>query len=99
MGRLRKKLNRMLIVEVLAESPAQMSGLKATELQSDGTIVLGNLVTEINGEVVLTVVDLLFAIEACADGDTVALKIWRSCDENIADITRVKLSTSDKLQR
>lgn len=96
---LRKKLNGVLIVEVLAGSPAQMSGLKATELQSDGTIVLGDLITEVNGEVVLTVEDLLSAIEARADGDTVALKIWRNCDENNADIVRVKLSTSDKLQR
>ena len=47
---LRKKLNGVLIVEVLAGSPAQISGLKATELQSDGTIVLGDLIAEVNGE-------------------------------------------------
>jgi len=73
--------------------------LKATELQSDGTIVLGDLITEVNGEMVVTVEDLLSAIEARADGDTVSLKIWRNCDENNADIVRVKLSSSDKLQR
>ena len=96
---LRKKLNGAFIVEVLAGSPVQISGLKATELQSDGTIVLGDLITEVNGEMVVTVEDLLSAIEARADGDTVSLKIWRNCDENNADIVRVKLSSSDKLQR
>ena len=96
---LRKKLNGVLIVEVLAGSPVQISGLKATELQSDGTIVLGDQITEVYGEMVVTVEDLLSAIEARADGDTVSLKIWRNCDENNADIVRVKLSSSDKLQR
>ena len=87
---LRKKLNGVLIVEVLAGSPAQISGLKATELQSDGTIVLGDQITEVYGEMVVTVEDLLSAIEARADGDTVSLKIWRNCDENNADIVHVK---------
>ena len=47
----------------------------------------------------MTVEDLLSAIEAHADGYTVALNIWRNCGENNADIVRVKLSSSDKLQR
>lgn len=96
---LRKELNGVLVVEVLPGSPAQASGLKATELQSDGTIILGDLITEVNGEVVLSVEDLLSSIEARADGDAVVVKIWRNCDERLAKTIRVELTSSEKLRR
>jgi S1-C subfamily serine protease len=96
---LRSELNGVLVVEVLPGSPAETAGLKTTELRSDGTLELGDLITEINGEVVVSVEDLLSAIEARADGDTVSVKVWRKCDKRLAETVQVKLIASDKLQR
>jgi S1-C subfamily serine protease len=96
---LRRELNGVLVVEVIPGSPAERAGLKATELRSDGTLELGDLITEINGEVVVSVEDLLSAIEARAEGDVVTVKIWRMGDERLAETVKVKLIASDKLQR
>jgi S1-C subfamily serine protease len=96
---LRKTLNGVLVVEVLKGSPAEKAGLKASSLRSDGTIILGDLITEVNGEKIVSVEDLLSAIETRADGETVVVKIWRDCDEKKSEIVRVKLTTSDKLKR
>jgi hypothetical protein len=38
------------------------------------------------------------AIEARADGDTVAVQIWRKCDRHLAETVQVKLVASDKLK-
>mmetsp|Transcript_25374 Transcript_25374/g.45800 ORF Transcript_25374/g.45800 Transcript_25374/m.45800 type:complete len:88 (-) Transcript_25374:579-842(-) len=62
----RKELNGVLVVEVLSGSPA---GIKATTLRSDGIIVLGDLITDANGEQVLSVEDLLSAIDTRADDE------------------------------
>jgi len=94
---LRKELNGVLVVEVLPGSPAERAGLKASALRSDGTIELGDLITEINGEPVVSVEDLLSAIEARSDGETVRVKIWRSCDKRLAETVQVKLTSSQKL--
>ena len=95
---LRREMNGALVVEVLPGSPAEAAGLRATELRSDGTLELGDMIAEVDGETVAGVEDLLSAIEARADGDTVAVKIWRKCDRRLAETVRVKLIASDKLK-
>lgn len=95
---LRNELKGVLVVEVLPKSPAERAGLKATELRSDGTIELGDLITEVNGEDVVSVEDLLSAIEARSEGDMVTVKIWRKCDKRLAETVQVKLTSSEKLQ-
>jgi S1-C subfamily serine protease len=72
---LRREMNGVLVVEVLPGSPAEAAGLRATELRSDGTLELGDMIAEVDGEAVAGVEDLLSAIEARADGDTVAVQI------------------------
>ena len=95
---LRREMNGVLVVEVLPGSPAEAAGLRATELRSDGTLELGDMIAEVDGEAVAGVEDLLSAIEARADGDTVAVQIWRKCDRCLAETVRVKLVASDKLK-
>ena len=95
---LRREMNGVLVVEVLPGSPAETAGLRATELRSDGTLELGDMIAEVDGEAVAGVEDLLSAIEARADGDTVAVQIWRKCDRHLAETVRVKLVASDKLK-
>ena len=95
---LRKKLNGVLVVEVLSGSPAQAAGIKSTVLRSDGTLILGDLITEVNGEKVVSVEDLLSAIEAKHVGDVVNVKLRPKCDETLEKTVRVKLSSNDKFE-
>eukprot|EP00956_Cyclotella_meneghiniana_P002506 scaffold2868_cov38-Cyclotella_meneghiniana.AAC.9 len=95
---LRKKLNGVMVVEVLSGSPAQAAGIKSTVLRSDGTLILGDLITEVNGEKVVSVEDLLSAIEAKHVGDVVNVKLWPKCDETLEKTVRVKLSSNDKFE-
>ncbi|KAL7545536.1 LOW QUALITY PROTEIN: hypothetical protein ACHAWF_008885, partial [Thalassiosira exigua] len=60
---------------------------------------VGRLDHRSDGEKVASVEDLLSAIEARVDGDTVNLKVWRKCEQRLAENVRVKLTTSDKLKR
>lgn len=94
---LRKELKGVMVVEVLPESPAEKAGLQATVLRSDGTIELGDLITEINGQKIECVEDLLSAIEVRADEETVVVKVWRKCDRRMAENIRVKLTSRQKL--
>ena len=94
---LRKELNGVLVVEVLGGSPAEAAGIKSTVLRSDGTLILGDLITEVNGEKVVSVEDLLSAIEAKREGDVVDVKIWRKCDARLAETVKVRLTASDKV--
>jgi len=48
---------------------------------------------------VLSVEDLLSAIETRADDEIVSVKIWRKCDKRLAENLRVKLVSSEKLKR
>jgi S1-C subfamily serine protease len=94
---LRKELNGVLVVEVLGGSPAEAAGIKSTVLRSDGTLILGDLITEVNGEKIVTVEDLLSAIETKREGDVVDVKIWRKCDARLAETVKVRLTASDKM--
>ncbi|KAL3774736.1 LOW QUALITY PROTEIN: hypothetical protein HJC23_008857 [Cyclotella cryptica] len=66
-------------------------------LRSDGTLELGDLITEVNGEVV-SVEDLLSVIEARREGDVVDVKIWRKCDAKLVETVKVRLTASDQFQ-
>jgi S1-C subfamily serine protease len=54
---MRRKLEGVLIAEVLPKSPA--SDLQPTSMNGDGTVNLGDLITHIDGEPVKQVEDLL----------------------------------------
>jgi S1-C subfamily serine protease len=95
---LKKELNGVLVVEVLSGSPAEKAGMKASTLRSDSSIVLGDLITEINGEKIVCVEDLLTAIEARSEGETVTVTVMRKCDRRLVEKLSVKLTSSDKLK-
>lgn len=92
-----KELNGVLIVDVVDGSPAEAAGLKATVLRSDGTVDLGDLITEIDGDRVVSVEDLLSSIETRAENNVVDVRIWRKCDARLAETVKVKLTSSEKL--
>jgi S1-C subfamily serine protease len=95
---LKKKLTGVLVVEVVPGSPAEKARMKASTLRSDSSIVLGDLIVEINGEKIICVEDLLTAIEARSEGETVNVTLWRQCDERLTETVPVKLTSSDKLK-
>jgi len=94
-----RSLDGCLVAEVVPNSPAVVAGLEATTQNSAGSLVLGDLVTAVNGEPVKQAEDLISAIEEKTDGETVALTVLRKCDPNRKETVRVKLTTRDKLQR
>jgi S1-C subfamily serine protease len=90
---LRRKLEGVLIAEVLPNSPA-LSILQPTTMNGDGSINLGDLVTHIDGEKVKQVEDLLSEVEKREEGDSVRLTIVRN---GIAKTVEVKLVSRDRL--
>merc|ERR1712232_1208953 len=94
-----RSLDGCLVAEVVPNSPAVVAGLEATTQNSAGSLVLGDLVTAVNGEPVKQAEDLVSAIEEKTGGETVALTVLRKCDPNRKETVRVKLTTRDKLQR
>merc|ERR1712224_263965 len=94
-----RSLDGCLVAQIVPNSPAVVAGLEATTQNSAGSLVLGDLVTAVNGEPVKQAEDLISAIEEKTDGETVALTVLRKCDPNRKETVRVKLTTRDKLQR
>jgi S1-C subfamily serine protease len=92
-----KPLDGCLVAEVAPNSPAVVAGLEASRLSPDGSVVLGDLVTGVNGERVHQGEDLISAIEEKADGETVMLTVLRKCDPKRAENIKVTLSNRDKL--
>jgi S1-C subfamily serine protease len=71
--------------------------LIASTLRQDGTIVLGDLITEVNGEPVRETEDLLSTIEERQVGDVVKLRVLQKCDPKSSKILSVKLTTRDQV--
>ena len=95
----RSKLGGILTAEVLPNSPAAKAGLTASALRGDGSIVLGDLITHVDGQSVDQVEDLLSAIEERQIGDEVQLTIERGCDSSRTDYIRAKLVSRESLTR
>lgn len=98
-NQLGRTLDGVIVAEVFDGSPAAMSGLQASQMRSDGSIMLGDLITHVNGQAVRQVEDLLSAIEERQDGETVNVRIWRQGDPRRAENIDIRLTTRDKLQK
>uniref|UniRef100_A0A7S1Z6X8 PDZ domain-containing protein n=1 Tax=Trieres chinensis TaxID=1514140 RepID=A0A7S1Z6X8_TRICV len=97
-AQLRRKLNGVLVVEVLPGSPAERAGLEASAMRGDGTIVLGDLITHVDGSPVGQVEDLLSAIEEKKAGEYVTLKVMRGCDPSSIEMVNVGLESRDSVR-
>lgn len=94
-----RTLEGCLVAEVVPNSPALVAGVEATSMKSDGSIVLGDLVTGVNGEPVRQAEDLISAIEEKNDGDKVYLNVLRKCDPSRSKTIEVILTTREKLKQ
>ena len=98
LGRGAGGLAGVLCAQVVPGSPAAAAGLQASTLRTDGSIVLGDLITHVDGQPVQQVEDLLSAIEERNVGDVVQLTIDRGCDASRTDYIQVKLVSRESLQ-
>jgi S1-C subfamily serine protease len=64
-----RQVEGCLVASVVPNSPAAVAGVQASQLSGDGSVLLGDLVTEINGEQVRQAEDLISAVEEKAEGD------------------------------
>ncbi|CAJ1954567.1 unnamed protein product [Cylindrotheca closterium] len=95
---LRMPLKGCLVGEVFHNSPAMLSGLESFGQDYDGSIILGDIVTHIDGEPVTESEDLLSAVEERKEGDTVNLRVVRQCDPNRIETVPVMLTSRDRFQ-
>jgi len=93
-----RRLPGALIAEVLEGSPASRAGLRASKMSADGTVLLGDLITSVDGAPVQDVEDLLSAIEEKRDGQTVRLRVQRGCDPNREETVRADLVSRSELR-
>ena len=70
----------VLVEKVVKDSAAEKAGLRETTLDRDGSIILGDIILEVNGRVVPTSNDLPKELEKYKVGDEVELTIRRGTD-------------------
>lgn len=95
---LRRKLDGVLVAEVLPDSPAEKIGMRPTLFRGDGSVILGDLIIKVDGVPVRQVEDLLSEIEDKKEGDIVNLRVLRGCDPSKAETIRVRLTGRESLR-
>ena len=80
-----------VILDVTKGGPADLAGLKSTDRDRNGNIILGDVVLSVNDDVVKSNNDLVLNLEKYNPGDEVELKVKRGRNEVTA---KVVLSSS-----
>lgn len=94
----RLNMEGALILDVVPDSPADKFGLQATEKDLRGNIILGDLITQINNEVISTNADLFLALEKYNPGDTVRVGYIRKDEvKSVNLILGSKLEMNNKI--
>ena len=89
------ELEGALVAEVIPGGPAEAAGMTPTKLFWDGTVVLGDLIVQVEGKPVRVLEDLLEAVEQHRGGDWVAVKVLRACDPKRPEVVNAKLAAED----
>ena len=66
------------VIEAARGSPAAKAGLQAFRRARDGGILMGDVVTEVDGQAVQDLDDVLTLLEQKQAGDGVTLTLWNS---------------------
>lgn len=82
----RLKLKGALVLDVVPNSPADKYGLRATTKDNRGNILLGDLITQVNSEIISTNSDLFLALEKYDSGDTVKIGFIRDDESKSIDL-------------
>eukprot|EP00316_Scyphosphaera_apsteinii_P016215 CAMPEP_0119344722 /NCGR_PEP_ID=MMETSP1333-20130426/107116_1 /TAXON_ID=418940 /ORGANISM="Scyphosphaera apsteinii, Strain RCC1455" /LENGTH=385 /DNA_ID=CAMNT_0007357167 /DNA_START=190 /DNA_END=1347 /DNA_ORIENTATION=+ len=67
----------VLVLDVPKNSAASKAGLQGSYRRADGEVVLGDVITGINGEQVSSDIDLFRAIDKYTPGETVSVRVTR----------------------
>jgi len=94
-----RTLDGCLIAGVVPNSPALSANLQPTTQNSAGSLVLGDLITAVNGKPIRESEELISEIEEKDDQEVVTLTVLRKCDPNRKENVRIKLTTRDKLEQ
>jgi S1-C subfamily serine protease len=94
-----RSLQGVLVAEVLPNSPAEKAGLQASTLRGDGTLMLGDLITDVDDQPVRQVEDLLSAIEEKKEGQVCTLTIQRACSPERIERIQAKLASRDSMKQ
>ncbi len=84
-ARLRPRVDGVLILEVVRNSGADRAGLRGSRRTRQG-IVLGDVITAIEGQPVRSVSDIRAQLERQQPGDTVTVSLLRGEDETEAEV-------------
>ncbi len=76
-----------MIIRIEAGSGAERAGLKALEQNSNGDIIFGDIITEVNGKKVSDNNDLYLVLEKLKAGDKIKLKYLRNQSERNTEVT------------
>jgi S1-C subfamily serine protease len=94
-----RSLQGVLVAEVLPNSPAEKAGLQASTLRGDGTLMLGDLITDVDDQPVRQVEDLLSAIEEKKEGQVCTLTIQRACSPQRIERIQAQLVSRDSMKQ
>ena len=67
----------VLVLKVQPGSPAEKAGLKPTQLGWDGSIIPGDIIQGVDGQMVQTPEELRAVLEQHRIGDQIRLQVWR----------------------
>jgi S1-C subfamily serine protease len=73
----RAGIRGVLIMSVVQGSPAERAGLRGTYRTREGTLVLGDIIQQVDGREIASLDDLYAALERHAPGDVVKLQLLR----------------------
>ncbi|HEY5825300.1 MAG TPA: trypsin-like peptidase domain-containing protein, partial [Cyclobacteriaceae bacterium] len=73
----RMNLKGALVLAVTPGSAAEKGGLKPTRRSRSGEIIIGDVITEVNGEPINSNNDLLLTLEKYKPGDQIRMKVMR----------------------
>jgi len=80
-------LEGALVMDVSPGGGAEKAGILPTRRSSNGDILLGDLIVEINDEPVKSNNDLLLTLEKYKSGDQVKVKVKRNDQSNTLTVT------------
>ena len=88
----RLEIQGVCILEAIPNGAADKAGLQGTKRNSTGSLIMGDVITEVEGNKVNNSEDLIKELSRYKVGDSVTLKVLR--DKNIME-KRIKLQPID----
>lgn len=85
-ARVRPAVNGVVVLEVVRNSGADRAGLRGARQTRRGNIVLGDVITAIEGQRVRSVPDIRAVLEGQQPGDTVTVSLLRGEEETEAEV-------------